>query len=271
MQNDNFRDKTRLSSVATAMLLLKCFTEEHYELGIGALAVRLGLAKSTVHRLAVTLVQAGMLEQNKETGKYHLGLTIFELGSRVRRKVDVYNEAKNFLRDLREQTEETINLAILHEDYVIYLNSLESPKAIKVVSTLGMRMPAHCSAEGKVLLAFSVPENAGRIIGGGLPRRTPQTIVDPDALEAELALVRERRYAIDNEESEAGVRAIAAPVHGNDNQVVAAIGIAGPVQRLGKRTLMSFLPALGSMAEQISQRLGAEMPVTTGAWRMVKS
>jgi DNA-binding IclR family transcriptional regulator len=267
----NGRKDGRLSSVATALLLLKCFSDEQYELGIAGLAVRLGLAKSTVHRLTSTLVEAGMLEQNKENSKYRLGLTIFELGSLVRRNMDVYNEAKVFLRELREQTGESVNLAILRDDSVVYLNSLESPSSIKVTSSLGVRMPVHCSAEGKVLLAFGGPEDADRIIAAGLPGRTPQTIVDPDSLHAELSLIREKQYAIDNEEHETGARSIAAPVFGGDNEVVAAVGVAGPVQRLSNRTLISFLPSLSAAVEGISRRLGGTRPAPVSAMRIVKS
>jgi len=104
---------TRLSSVANAILLMKAFSDEQSELGISALAERLGLAKSTVHRLASTLLEAGMLEQNKETGRYRLGLAVFELGSLVRRRFDMSFEAKPWLMTLREQTGETVNLSIL--------------------------------------------------------------------------------------------------------------------------------------------------------------
>ena len=173
MQN-TFKEP-RLSSVATAMLLLKCFSDEHYELGIGKLALRLGLAKSTVHRLTATLVQAGMLEQNKENGRYRLGLTVFELGSLVRRRMDIYNEGKTLLRELRGKTGESVNLAILRGDNVMYLNSLESQSAIKVAAAPGTRLPAHCCAEGKVLLAFCSSEDQSRIIGQGLALRSGAT------------------------------------------------------------------------------------------------
>lgn len=267
----NGRKARRLSSVATALLLLKCFTDEHYELSIAGLATRLGLAKSTVHRLASTLVEAGMVEQNSENAKYRLGLTLFELGSLVRRNMNIYNEAKSVLHELRERTRETVNLAILRDDNVIYLNSLESPSSIKVTSRLGVRMCAHCSAEGKVLLAFSSLEDVDRIIAAGFLRRTPQTVVNPDSLHAELSLIRDKQYAVDNEENETGVRAIAAPVFGADNEVVAAVSVAGPVQRLSQRILISFLPSLRAGVDGISSRLGATRPVLINALRVVRS
>ncbi len=265
----NSLEDGRLSSVANAMLLLKCFSEEHYELGIGALSRQLGLAKSTVHRLASTLLDAGMLDQNKENGKYRLGLTVFELGSRARRNMNIYNEAKIYLMELREQTGESVNLAIMRDESLIYLNSLESPSAIRIRSHMGMRLAPHCSAEGKVLIAFGAEEKAQRIIARGLVMQTQNTIIDPDAFREEMRLVKSRGYGTDHEESEIGVRSIAAPVFASGNDIAAAIGIAGPAQRLTKRTLMSCLPALSEAAEALSKALGASRAVSPGL-RMVK-
>lgn len=268
MQNN--KKDGRLSSVATAMLLLKSFSDEQSELGIGALSRQLGLAKSTVHRLASTLLDAGMLDQNKETGKYRLGLTVFELGMLARRKMDIYNEAKIFLRELREKTQETVNLAIMRDDSLIYLNSLEGPSAIKVRSHMGLRLSAHCSAEGKVLLAFGAPNDRAKIIAQGLVAQTLNTITDPTAFSEEMKLVESRGYATDYEESEIGVRSIAVPVFSGENDIAAAVGISGPVQRLTKRTLALYLPTLTKAADAISVKLGAGTRYSSQALRIVK-
>jgi DNA-binding IclR family transcriptional regulator len=184
--------------------------------------------------------------------------------------MDIYNEAKIFLRDLREKTGESVNLAILRDDSLIYLNSLESPSAIKIRSHMGMRLPAHCAAEGKVLLAYAAPDIAGRLVAAGLAPQTANTIVTPQAFAEEMKIVKDRGYATDYEESEIGIRSIAAPVFASGNDVVAAIGIAGPVQRLTKRTLMSYLPALSDAAEMLSARLGATRPAVVATLRVVK-
>ena len=268
----NGEPASRLSSVANAMLLLKSFSETDSALGIGALAARLGLAKSTVHRLAGTLVQAGMLEQTKN-GKYQLGITIFELGSLVRNKIDFYSEAKDALRNLREKTGESANLAILRGESVIYLNSLESSSTIKVTAPLGKRVPAHACVEGRALLAFSEPNMLESVIRAGLAAPPPQAIIDLESLRAELALIRERGYALGNEEATIGVRAIAAPFFGSDNDVVGAIGIAGPTTRLSRRNLRLFLPMLNDSVEALSSRLGAHRVAATPArsLRLVRS
>ena len=246
----------RLSSVATAMRLLKAFSEQEVEIGISDLAKRLGVAKSTVHRLAVTLVSENMLEQNPESGKYRLGIALFRLGALVRHRMDVSIEARHLLRELREKANETVHLAVLDGAEIMYVYNLESTQAIRMRSDIGVRKPAYCTAEGQVLLAFQPPEGIERVIRAGLLPRTPQTIVDPAALRKVLELVRQRGCAIEDEESEIGMRCIAAPIRDDSGDVIAAIGLAGPVSRLSKKALASFIPHVIESAEAISARLG---------------
>ena len=250
------RSRTRLSSVANSLRLIKAFSEDEYEIGISDLAKRLGLAKSTVHRLASTLLQAGILEQNSGDGKYHLGLALFELGAMVRRKMDFTMEARPFLRTLMEKTGETVHLAILDHDSILYIITHESKQALRMGSKVGTRVPVHSTAVGKALLAFQPEEEIERIIARGLPVSAPNTIVDPKALRRELATVRVRNYAVDDEESEIGLRAIAAPIRIYSGNVVAAISIAGPVHRMARKALLGWVRELVEAADAVSQRLG---------------
>src|SRR5690349_4893653 len=250
------RCRTRLSSVANSLRLIKAFSEGQYEIGISDLAKRLGLAKSTVHRLASTLLEQGMLEQNAGDGKYHLGLALFELGALVRRKMDFTVEARPFLRTLMEKTGETVHLAILDHDSVLYIITHESKQALRMGSKVGTRVPVRCTAVGKTLLAFQPEEEIERILARGLPASAPNTVVDAKALRRELALVRARTYAVDDEESEVGLRSIAAPIRSHSGNVVAAISIAGPVHRMTKKMLLGWVRELVGAAEAVSQRLG---------------
>jgi DNA-binding IclR family transcriptional regulator len=246
----------RLSSVAAAIALLKAFSEDEVDIGVSTLAKRLGMAKSTVHRLATTLVSEGMLEQNPENGKYRLGIALFGLGALVRRRMDVSTEAKPYLFDLRETTGETVHLAILERTDIMYVYNLESTQAIRMRSDIGVRKPAYCTAEGLAMLAFQPESLVDDIVACGLRPRTAKTNTDPQRLREVLAAVRERGYAIEDEESEAGMRCVAAPVRNATRDVVGAVGIAGPVQRLPDEVLASFAPHVVRTAEAISVRLG---------------
>lgn len=250
------KTSSRLSSVANSIRLLKVFSDDEYELGVSSLAKRLGLAKSTVHRLASTLIKDDMLDQDKETGKYRLGLALFELGARVRRKMNVVNEARFALKDLTEKTGETTHLTVLDHASVLFINKIESRQAIRMKSNVGARAPAHCTADGKALLAYQTNEMIESIAVGGLAAFTPKTIIDVRLLMADLAQVRARGYAIDDEETEIGLRAIAAPIRDHTGEVVAAISVAGPIQRMTKKLVLSYAPKVVGAAEAISARLG---------------
>ena len=249
-------DKGRLSSVATSVRLLKAFSEEQVEIGISDLAKRLGVAKSTVHRLAVTLVADGMLERNPDSGKYRLGIALFRLGSLVRRRMSVSNEARPLLRELREKVNETVHLAVLDGTDIMYVFDLESTQSIRMRSDVGVRKPAYCTAEGQAILAFQPADVVERVVRDGLAARTPQTITDPQTLKKLLEGVRARGCAIEDEESELGMRCIAAPLRNDSGEVIAAIGLAGPVSRLSKKALSAYAPHVIETAAAISARLG---------------
>jgi IclR family transcriptional regulator, KDG regulon repressor len=249
-------ERNRLSSVATAIRLLKAFSEEEDELGVSALAHKLGVAKSTVHRLAVTLVSEGLLEQDSKTDRYRLGIGLFGLGTLVRRRMDLSAEARPFLFDLRARTGETILLGIPAETEVMYVYNLESPQALRMRSDIGVRRPAYCTAIGRAILAYAPGAAVDRVLAGPLVRRTPKTVIDKASLRAIFAAARERGYAIEDEECEPGIRCIAAAVRGAGDAVVGAIGIAGPSQRLSLEALAELSKPLIEVAAAVSVRLG---------------
>ncbi len=246
----------RLSSVGTAIALLKCFSAEEHELGVSELSRKLGVAKSTVHRLARTLISDGMLEQNGENEKYRLGIALFGLGALVRRRMNLSSEARQDLFALRNVTGETVQLAILDGADIMFVYNLESTQAIRVNSDIGVRKPAFCTASGRAILAWQSDEAVSAAFAQGLARRTSKTEVEPARLRKLLTEVRSRGFATEDEESDAGMRALAAPVRGAGGVVVGSVAVAGPVQRLSKETLARFAPEVIRTAEAISARLG---------------
>lgn len=252
--------RRRLSSVGSAIQLLKAFSEERVDLGISELSRRLGVAKSTVHRLAATLAAEGLLEQDRETEKYRLGIALFRLGALVRRRMDISSQGRPYLYELREKTKETVHLAILDGTEIMYVYNLESTQAIRMRSDLGVRKPAYCTAEGQAILAFQPQAVLDAVIVQGLSPRTPQTITDPAKLIKALAVVRQRGCAIEDEESEIGMRGISAPIRNDAGEVVAAVGLAGPVTRLSKKAITTFIPHVIETADLVSRRLGYRSP-----------
>jgi IclR family KDG regulon transcriptional repressor len=250
----------RLSSVTSALRVLKVFSDGESELGISSIAQRLGLAKSTVHRLAVTLAGEGFLEQNPQNGRYRLGLSLFSLGALVRQRMDVSNQAHSLLGALRDKTQETVHLAILNDTAIIYLYNMESAQAIGTRSYIGTRKPAFCTSEGRVLLAFNAPEMAAAVLKEELVARTPKTTTGVKALRQILDEVRHHGYAVDDEESEDGMRSIAAPIRDISGKAIAAVGLAGPIQRLTKKELRRLVPEVMATALAGSERMGYRAP-----------
>jgi IclR family transcriptional regulator, KDG regulon repressor len=246
----------RLSSVTSALLVMKAFSAEEVEIGISSLAKRLGLAKSTVHRLAVTLAAEGFLEQNPDTGRYRLGLSLFTLGALARRRMDVSNVSRPLLGVLRDKFQEAATLAILSRTSIMYLHNMESGQAIGIRAYIGDLKPAFCTAEGRVLLAYSQPAVVADVVKEGLTARTAKTVTEPEAFMRALDEVRLAGFAIDDEESEAGMRCVAAPVRDISGKVIAAVGLAGPTQRLTKKDLRSMASEVVATGEAVSVRLG---------------
>jgi IclR family transcriptional regulator, KDG regulon repressor len=223
---------------------------------VSALAKKLKVSKSTVHRLAVTLVSAHLLEQNPETERYRLGIGLFGLGTLVRRRMSLSNEARPYLFELRKLTGESVLLGIPVEMEIMHVYDLESPQALGIKSDLGARRPAHCTAIGRAIFAFAPEEAIDTLLAGPLPVRTPHTITDVAQLRRLLAEVRQRGFAIEDEENQPGVRVIAAPVHDSTGTVVGAVGVAGPSQRLSLDAIEKFAQPLIEAVAAISQRLG---------------
>lgn len=244
-------------SIQRTIDVLLVFTPEQPELGLTDLVEILDLPKSTVHRAIANLEMRGLLERNQTTGKYRLGLKLFELGMRARRNIDVRDIARPHLEELSRQTGETIVLAILSEDEVLYLDKVDSSKALQAISTVGQRRPLHCTAVGKVLLAGLPHYEVVRIVEKkGLPPRTLHTITDPERLYEDLSRIREEHYSVDLGEFEEELCCVAAPIMDNTEQVVASIGIAGPLSRFDEPRRLDLIRLMQKTSQAISKGFG---------------
>jgi DNA-binding IclR family transcriptional regulator len=248
----------RIQSIERAVSILNAFSPEDPELGVTELAERLGLHKSTVHRFMVNLDAAGLVERNPRTGRYRLGLRIFELGGLVMQQMNLWDEALPFLEGLVHDTGETGHLAVLDGGEAIYIERVEARRALRVPSAIGRGYPAHATNLGKVLLADLPRERVEQIVAErGLAAYTPHTITDLQRLEAELERIRALGYAIDNEEYDEGLRCIGAPVRDHSGYVVAALGIGGPVTRITPDRVDELADLVMTAARGLSRRLGA--------------
>ena len=265
------RQHSTLSSVRNAARLLKEFSYGSREIGVTELSRRLGIGKSTAHRLLHTLAEERLLERDPYTGAYRLGLAMYELGSVVSAHTDIHEACSPVIDELRNATRETVQVGVLDGREVVYVERRESPQAIRLFGRVGHRNDAYCTSTGKVLLAF-LPEERLEILlsDWDLRPHTSFTITDVDRLREQIALVRKRGWAEQINETEMGAASIAAPIRNGLGEVVAALSVAGPVQRLQGDSLKRFTRPMVEAAGAISRRMGFRDAVprdTTGPTR----
>jgi IclR family acetate operon transcriptional repressor len=224
--------------------------------GITELSRRLGLGKSTVHRLCATLEHHGYLVRDPGTGRYRLSLRVFHIGSHALDALDLPARAMPALEALGAVTEETVHLAVLDGAEAIFVGKVESPRPLRLYSQVGRRCPAHCTAVGKVLLAYAGAGQRALVAARPLKRYTPKTITSTAALERELEEVRRRGYATDEEEFEDGIRCVAAPVRDYRGRVVAALSVSVPAGRLPRARAASLVEQVLDTARRVSEALG---------------
>ena len=239
------------------VVMLRRLASERSGLSVTSLADDVGISKATAHRLLASLAEYRLVQQDPSTKQYRLGLGLFEFGNQVLAHLEPVEVAKPFLERLVEETGETANMAVLDAGMALYVAKVECSFSIRIGSMVGLRQPTHCTGLGKVLLAYSSDDVKSAVGEHGLIRKTNRTIVDPDRLREELALIVERGYAIDDEEFEDGLRCVAGPVSDGTGEVVAAVSVSGPTARMTDDVLDELIAMVVRAARDISRALGA--------------
>ena len=250
-----------IQTVTNALDLLEAFATEE-ELGVTELSHRLGLHKNNVFRLLATLEQAGYVEQCTRTDRYRLGVRCLELGQSFGRNRSLLRQARPLLEELAEETGEASHVGVLRDFEVVHLDGAVADRLVHTSVRVGRRLPAHCTALGKVLLGCApkgVQETYDRqvVAAGRLEARTPATLTDPAKLQEHLRMVGSDGHATDLEECERGLACAAAPVFDATGRVVAALSVSGPAFRLGAELLRTrVVPVVVAVDERLSQGLG---------------
>lgn len=247
-----------LKSVATALDLLDCFLQDE-ELGVSEIARRLGVAKSTAHRLLTTLASRDLVEQNPRTGKYHLGVHLFELGHLALSRIALRQRARALLEELREASGWTVHLAIASGADVLFLERLPTLRGMAVMGEYRRRWPSHVTSSGKAICAYDPVARQARL-DAGFPAVTAKTITTIDGFEQELSLVRRRGYAHSNEELMPNLASVAAPVLDRHGYALAAISITGAASELGDtpdRTARMVMVAAHRLARELQRKAPA--------------
>ena len=251
-----------VDAAAKALELLTVFSFNERQLSLAKLAGRTGIPRATAFRLLSTLEGAGFVV--KENGDYRLGIKCFVLGNVAAANLDLRQVAQPHLSALRDVTAETVHLAVLDHWQVVYLERMPSPRPVGFMrSRVGAILPAYCTGLGKVLLANRPePDVAAWAATQTFKAWTPNTITSRKRFLEELRATRARGYGVDEQEHELGVRCVAAPIRNHQREVVAAISVAGPTERM-PRTLVGSetAKAVVAAAQEISVHLGAAQEI----------
>lgn len=256
MPTDRNRHDNAVKSLVKTMRLLECFTEQKPEWGVSELARRLGIPKSTASTILDTLELGMFVEKNVETGRYRLGLRLFELGYVAQLRLELRDVALRYLEDLEAKTQQIVYLTLPCQGEVLYLEAVYPSRRLINYSIVGRKGPMHCTGVGKALLAHLPPPEVERIVElRGLKRYTSNTITDPDLLHQELALIRERGYALDNMENDPTVKCVAVPLHNRTGEVIGSISVSGPPMQFTEETIREYAELLTVASSEISRRV----------------
>lgn len=216
----------------------------------------LGMHRTTLFRFLATLRARGYVERDPGTDRYRLGLEVLSLASSLLDGLDVRRLARPVLVALNDATRELVHLAVFDQGDVVTIERIEGKEPLSLQTEIGARRPAYCTASGKAILACLAADEVDRILAAGMPAVTPRTITSAAAMAAQLAEVRARGFAVDDEERIAGVRCVAAPVFDHERGVVAAVSIAAPVVRMPWERVRRLGEEVRIAADAISRRLG---------------
>ena len=247
-----------IQAVDHALDLLEQFHDEVDELGVTELSKRLKLHKNNVFRLLATLESRGYIEQNKVTENYRLGLKTLALGQTFIRQMGLLRQSRPVLENLVRECNETAYVAVLKDMSIVYMDVVETDHTVRVVPRVGSRLPAYCTAAGKVQIAYMTDDELNAFYPNReLQQYTASTITDREDLKKVLRTVADQGYAIDNEELDLGVRCVGAPIRDYTRRIIGAVSVSGPSMRFtDERLETELIPLVKRAADEISAKLG---------------
>jgi DNA-binding IclR family transcriptional regulator len=242
-----------LKSLTKVISILDAFSTSRRSLSLAEISAATGFPRSTAHRLAASMRDVGLLDQDSHRDRYRLGLKLFELGNTMLANMDLHREALPFVDTLSRVTGHQAHLAVFDGQQVIFIHRVSADSGSPV--TLIEAAPVHCTSVGKAILAFQPAARIDAVIARGLERITDTTITDGRKFRSELKAVRSRGYAVTDGEHHPGVRCIGAPIHDRSGSVVAGLSISGPTRQLRKDQLAEVAKIVVHHARLVAAKL----------------
>lgn len=259
----------RIQVLDRAIAILDVLAEAREGRSLADISAAVGVHKSTTHRIIMNLEGRRIIDRDPATGRYHLGLRLFELGSAAIAQFNIRDRARPYLERVVNETEETVHLCVMDAGEVLYVDKVEPSRSVRMTSRIGLRNPAHCTAVGKVMMAWlSDAEMEAIVARHGLRRFTANTITTLAGLRVELAKIRELGYALDDGEHEDGVRCVASVVRDHAGRPAAALSVSAPSFRMPRDKVPAFAKVICKVTQELSREWGynpaAREAVTVG-------
>ncbi len=255
-------EKEEIKSIRKSLDLLELLSDNIKEMGITEISKELHMGVSTVYRILTTLKRRGYVIQNQHTLKYTLGIQSFILGSKVQSAMNLVNLVTPFLKKLSQKTNESINFSILEDREVVCLSKIESPEVLRTDIKIGARLPAHCTAVGKGLLAF-LSEQEFTILYGKANKKlyspTHNSISSVIELKKNLKKIKKDGYAIDKEEFKIGINCLGVPILNNEGKSITDVSVTGPSSRFNLSEIKKLKNILINISKDISDQLNKEI------------
>ena len=259
-------ERYRIQVIDRAAQILDCFGFDHQELSVSEIGAKTALHRSTAHRILMALEYNDLIQQNPDNGKYRLGIKLFRLGHQAVSHLDLREICRPFLARIMNETKETVHLAVLDENQVLYLDKVEGPHALRMPSRVGRHIPTYCTSLGKAMLSCLDEQEVKGILGKQpFTAYTANTVKNVEQLLADVRAVHKRGYAVDNEEIEIGLRCVGAAIRDHTGAMVGAISAAAPSARLAEKKIPRVGRLVMAVAEEISEQLGYEKTVKAKA------
>ncbi|UOZ06963.1 IclR family transcriptional regulator [Amycolatopsis sp. WQ 127309] len=253
----------RAGALDRAAQILGAFTTANRELTLDALVLRCGLPRSTTHRTADTMIRLDWLE--KTAGRYRIGKRLFELSGLAPVRLELRETVLPYLQDLYGAVNATVQLGVLDVDHVLVVEKITGHRPMPMLSPVGGSVPAHCSALGRAILAFSPPAVVDKVIAAGLEAQTERTITTASGLKRELAAAADRGWSVEHEEGNVGVTCVGAPIFGPRGDVAAALSVTGPSELLRTDRAVSAVRTAAAGASRAYRSRPAAGPAVTSS------
>ncbi|MFT7772258.1 DNA-binding transcriptional regulator KdgR [Roseateles sp.] len=257
--DEDIGDSKQPESVAAVLKVFAILNAlgERSDIGITDLSVRLAMPKATVYRFLQTMKSLGYVRQEADSERYRLAMRMFEIGAKALPSPDLVDLAKHPMQMLADATGETVHLGSLIDSEIIYIHKVDSRHMLGMYSRVGRRAPLHCTAIGKVLMAWEHPERRDRILdGAGFKRFRDKTITTRPAFLAELEQVKKQGFGEDREEFDDHIRCLGVPIFDRLGQPIAGMSVSFPTFRFDEAKAPEVVKMLQAASRDISERLG---------------